>query len=364
MPELEVIDLAPFYEGGERDRRRVATAIDDACRSLGFFAVVGHPVSPALVTDTRRAVRDFFELPLDEKLAARTTNHSSGRGYVPLEAETLSFTTTYEAPPDAKESFSIGPFDTGTDPYYRYEPSGIAFSPNVWPERTPAFAGALQRYYTALGGLAADLLTLTALAFDLPPDWFVAHNDRPTSALRVLRYPPSGPLARGQFPASPHTDYGTWTILHKRPGRTGLQARSLAGEWVDVVAPENGFVVNVGDLLMRWTGGHWLSTLHRVVPVESADPLGELSLVFFHQPNWDVVVYPFVDAVAIRPELAERYAAGSSEQHYNGVMAGDFVFGKYQATVSEAALAGFSTAGITTGEVATGGPPNNERPDG
>jgi isopenicillin N synthase-like dioxygenase len=339
MSELEVVDLGPFYEGGDADRRRVAAAIDTACRSLGFFAVVGHRIQPSLIADTRSAVRDFFELPLHQKLAARTTNRSSGRGYVPVEGETLSYTTTFAAPPDAKESFSIGPFDIGLDPYYRYEPSGIAFSPNVWPSPPVAFGPALRLYYQALGGLAADLLSLTALSFGLPADWFASSNDRPTSALRVLRYPVGGPLGRGQFPASPHTDYGTWTILHKRSGRTGLQAQSVDGNWVDVVAPDGGFVVNVGDLLMRWTGGHWLSTLHRVVPIETSDPRGELSMVFFHQPNWDVVVYPFVDRIAERPELAERYAAGAAEQHYNGVMAGDFVFGKYQATVSDAALA-------------------------
>jgi isopenicillin N synthase-like dioxygenase len=339
MVELETIDLTPFYWGDDRDRREVATAIDHACRTLGFFAIVGHRVPGSLVAETRAAVRNFFELPLEDKLAARTENRSSGRGYVPVEGEALSYTTTFQAPPDAKESFSIGPFEIGTDPYYRYEPSGVAFSPNLWPEQPVAFGEALRRYYRALSSLSADLLSMTALAFGLPPDWFVARNDRPTSALRVLRYPPGGRLRDQQYPASPHTDYGTWTILHKRPGLTGLQAQSLDGTWVDVAAPDDGFVINVGDLLTRWSGGHWLSTLHRVVPVAAPDPKGELSLVFFHQPNWDVVVYPFVDEELNRPELAERYAAGATEQHFKGVMAGEFVFGKYQATVSDDALA-------------------------
>lgn len=334
MPDLEVVDLTPFYEGNERDQRRVAEAVDRACRTLGFLGVVGHRVPATLVENTRRVVRDFFELPLPEKLAARTDNRRSGRGYVPIEGETLSSTTAFEAPPDAKESFSIGPFSINNHPYYRYEPSGIAFSPNVWPPKPDGFGEALRQYYTTLDGLAADLLRLTALAFDLPPQWFDARNDRPTSALRILRYPPDARLGQGQFPASPHTDYGTWTILHKRPGPTGLQAQSVEGAWIDVEAPEGGFVVNVGDLLMRWTGGHWLSTLHRVIPCEGSDPAGEVSIVFFHQPNWDVVVYPFVDEVA-RPELATRYAPGAAERHYNGVMTADFVFGKYQASVAD-----------------------------
>jgi isopenicillin N synthase-like dioxygenase len=374
MAELEVVDLAPYYDGDDADRRAVAASIDRACRELGFLAVTGHRVPADLVGETRQAVRGFFDQPLEAKLAARTVNRASGRGYVPVEGETLSYTTTFAAPPDLKESFSIGPFDTPSDPYHRFEPSGIAFSPNVWPPEPSTFAPALRRYYRALDELASDLLTLTALAFDLTPDWFVAKNDRPTSALRVLHYPPGpgaqaepfvpgagtqaesfvpGPGAQAesfvpgpgaQYPASPHTDYGTWTILHKRSGLTGLEAQALDGSWVQVRAPENGFVINVGDLLMRWTGGQWLSTLHRVVPVASSDPAGELSLVFFHQPNWDVVVYPWTTDVVRRPEVAQRYAADAAEQHYYGVTVGEFVFGKYQATVSDEALAGGASA--------------------
>lgn len=334
MTELPIVDLSPFYDGGVAGREAVARLIDRACRELGFFGVIGHQVPTELVVETRRVVREFFELPIEAKLEVRTVDPTSGRGYVPIEGETLSATTKFEAPPDLKESFSMGPPEPGDDPYVRFEPSGVAFSPNIWPGKLPQFEQAMRRYYGALGMLADDLLTLSAIAFGLPANWFVARNDRPTSALRVLRYPPDGYLRQGQYPASPHTDYGTWTILQKRPGRTGLQVQGLDGSWTEVDAPEKGFVVNVGDLLMRWTGGHWLSTLHQVVPVASCDSRGELSLAFFHQPNWDVVVYPWVVDVVERPERAERYDLGSSERHYLGASVGDLVFGKYRATVA------------------------------
>lgn len=232
----------------------------------------------------------------------------------------------------------MGPVDAEADPYYLFEPSGIAFAPNVWPSAPGSFQPAMRAYYRALGVLADDLMTLTALAFGLADNWFAAKCDRPTSALRVLHYPPAPDLAERQYPASPHTDYGTWTILQKRPGLTGLQAQAVDGEWVDVTAPEGGFVVNVGDLLMRWSGGHWLSTLHRVMPAPEADPDGEVSLVYFHQPNWDVVVYPVRADVVARAEVEGRYRAGATERHYFGVTVGEFVFGKYKASVSDAAL--------------------------
>ena len=356
MVQLRVVDLSRYYQGDEDDRRAVARELDAACREIGFFAIVGQQLDPSVVETTRDSVRAFFELPLEEKLALKPAT-STGRGYVPIEGETLSYTTSFRTAPDYKESFSIGPFDVGTDPYYRYEPSGVAFAPNLWPERPGSFGEHLRAYYRALGTIASDLMSLTAIAFSLPADWFARINDRPTSALRILHYPPRPALGAGQFPASPHTDYGTWTILKKRPGLTGLQAQAISGEWVDVVAPKDGFVVNVGDLLMRWTGGHWLSTLHRVMPIEEVEEGGEISLVFFHQPNWDVVVYPFTEDVVSREEVAERYEAGAAERHYFGVTVGEFVFGKYQASVSDDAL---GQTGASRGDPSTPG----EEPSG
>ncbi len=333
MNEVPTIDLAPFFEGGKSGRLAVAKEIDQACREIGFFAVVGHRIDPELVARTRASVREFFSLPLEEKLEfSRPTN--DGRGYVPVQGEILSATTAYRAAPDYKESFSIGPLDVGTEPYYRFEPSGIAFAPNVWPDRPRELGDNLRAYYRALNSLAADLMRLTAIAFSLAESFFEGCSGRPTSALRVLHYPPRPNLKVDQYPASPHTDYGTWTILHKRPGLTGLQAESITGQWVDVVVPDGGFVVNLGDLLMRWTGGHWLSTLHRVVTVDDVDPDGEISLAMFHQPNWDAVVYPFTDDVVQRDAVAERYVSGSLERSYHGVMTSEFVYGKYRASVT------------------------------
>lgn len=119
MADLRVIDLSPYYEGDESDRVKVAGEVDGACRELGFFAVVGHRVPAELISDTREAVRGFFNLSTEAKLAVCTERRDSGRGYVPLQGETLSYPTTFSSPPDLKESYSIGPLEP--------------FSPNVWP---------------------------------------------------------------------------------------------------------------------------------------------------------------------------------------------------------------------------------------
>ena len=72
----------------------------------------------------------------------------------------------------------------------------------------------------------------------------------------------------------------------------GLQVRSRAGDWLDVRVPEGAFVVNIGDMLMRWTNDRWVSTLHRVAnpPAEAGPRSRRQSLVFFHNPNPEAVV--------------------------------------------------------------------------
>jgi isopenicillin N synthase-like dioxygenase len=65
-----------------------------------------------------------------------------------------------------------------------------------------------------------------------------------------------------------------------------------SGRWVDVATSPTTFVVNIGDLLMRWTNDRWLSNKHRVVN----PPLGEgasrprLSIAFFNHPNYDALI--------------------------------------------------------------------------
>jgi isopenicillin N synthase-like dioxygenase len=132
-----------------------------------------------------------------------------------------------------------------------------------------------------------------ALALDLPAAFFRPYTDKQIGALRIIHYPPtrSAP-APGQLRAGAHSDYGTFTVLlsENRPG--GLQVQTRAGDWIDVSTPEDAFVINIGDLMMRWTNDRFVSNPHRVaIPPEDADPRADrLSVVFFHHPNYDAEI--------------------------------------------------------------------------
>lgn len=185
----------------------------------------------------------------------------------------------------------IGPI--GDTPYYTAPAAGRHFAPNLWPEQPADLRSAYESYFQVMSNLAADLMRLFALALELPADYFDGSIDRHISRLRVRNYPaPREVPAPGQLRAGAHSDYGSLTILktEDRPG--GLQVLGKTGEWLDVPHLPGTFVVNIGDMMARWTNDRWVSTLHRVVnpPPDRAADSRRQSLVFFHNPNYDAVV--------------------------------------------------------------------------
>jgi isopenicillin N synthase-like dioxygenase len=285
---IPLIDLAPVLEGTAAGKRRVAAEVGRVCEEIGFFTIVGHGIPNNLTETMYDTSKAFFELPLAEKLKVKRVLERS-YGYIPLEDESLSYSRDEETPPDLKECFSASKIDVPDDPYYRCE----HFAPTLWPERPVRFKAVWTEYYRRMEKLAADIMGLFALALELPEAFFDDKIDKHPSVLRVLNYPqqPREPLP-GQLRAGAHSDYGSVTILRAEEAPGGLQVRTRQGEWVDVQIVPDSFVVNIGDMLMRWTNDRWISTLHRVANPPRDRALGSprLSLVFFHMPNYDAVI--------------------------------------------------------------------------
>jgi len=87
------------------------------------------------------------------------------------------------------------------------------------------------------------------------------------------------------------------------------------GIWVEVPSVADCFVVNLGDLMGRWTNDHWVSTLHRVVnpPMEAASVSRRQSLVFFHNPNYDAVIECIPSCHG--PDDPPKYPVTTSGEH-------------------------------------------------
>lgn len=293
MNQVPVVDLTPAREGGAADRRRVARVIDRACREIGFFAIMGHGVPDGLVEDLRRMAHAFFALPMAEKLALRHPVPGTNRGYHPVGGEALSKANDAAAPPDLKEFFHVGPVDVGDDAYYTSAEGRAHFVPNIWPARPPGFERAATVYYRAMSELIRVLMRLAALALDVDERFFDDKVDRSIGTMRLNYYPAQAEAPRpGQLRASAHTDYGGFTILSGEDVPGGLQVRTRSGAWVDVPTAPTSFVVNIGDLLMRWTNDRWLSNLHRVVnpPLGPGPARARLSIAFFNHPNYDALI--------------------------------------------------------------------------
>lgn len=292
MNRVPVVDLTPARRGGHADRLAVARAIDTACREIGFFAITGHGIPERLVEDLRRAAHAFFERPMADKLAYRHPVPGTNRGYHPVGGEALSKANDAAAPPDLKEFFHVGPVDVADDLYYTGPEGRLHFLPNIWPPEPPGFERAATEYYRAMSQLVVALMRLAALALDVDERFFDDKVDRSIGTMRLNYYPAQAVApAPGQLRASAHTDYGGFTILSGEDVPGGLQVRTRAGEWVDVPTTPTSFVVNIGDLLMRWTNDRWLSNLHRVVNPPLAAPTGaRLSIAFFNHPNHDALI--------------------------------------------------------------------------
>jgi isopenicillin N synthase-like dioxygenase len=266
-----------------------------ACEEIGFFAVTGHGVPDQVIADLVAQSYAFFELPMADKLAVRRPLPEQNRGYIAPGEERLARLRGDETPPDLKELYTIGPFDLPDTLYFTGPAAYPSFAPNLWPARPAGLRPALQACWHELDRVARILCHIFARALDLAPDFFDDKIDRHISQLRIMHYPPprEAPLP-GQLRAGAHSDLGMMTLLYSDNDIGGLEVMNRAGHWVRVPVIKNGFTVNLGDLMMRWTNDRWRSTLHRVVnpPEATNDRSRRLSIGMFFIPNYDAIVAP------------------------------------------------------------------------
>ena len=314
---VPVIDLSSRHT--TQGRREIADAIDLACTSSGFFVIVGHGVPQHLVDRMFTVNNTFFALPDGEK---ERVAHRPGVSGFRRSGGTTARSLGQETPPDLCEAFSA--HVTGERSEKERALLGDQWATwtlaNVWPETPADFKEVWHTYMAAISELAADLMRLFALALDLDEGFFEDKFDNHGSSVAVNYYPPQfeAPLP-GQLRRGPHTDFGSLTILYQEDDRGGLQVLQGEDTWRDVSAIPGSFVVNIGDLMALWTGGRWVSTMHRVVNPAEGDTSSRLTIPFFYLPNHDASIEP------MRPCAAEDRARFGS-----GVIAGEWMSGKLQ----------------------------------
>jgi isopenicillin N synthase-like dioxygenase len=262
--------------------RRIADAVDAACRSEGFFAVIGHGVDPDLLDAVFATADSLFALDRATKEGLQVACPPGvQRGYSGFGAEAQARAGGDTTPPDLSESFAIG-----SPPLPGNGPFGCD---NVWPP-VRGFEAAWTEYRAVMTELARRLLAACALALCDDAAAFDALVACPIGSTRANHYPAlDAAVPDGQWRGGAHTDYGTLTVL-ATDGTPGLEIRSELGEWRPVTVPPHCFVVNVGDLLALRSGGRWRSTWHRVTTPPGGPPYpARTSIAHFQFPDHDAV---------------------------------------------------------------------------
>lgn len=296
IPTLDLRDWA-------HDRRRFVAELGRGLEEFGFLAIEGHAIEAAVLERCYTVIRAFFDLPLEEKLRHEIAGGAGQRGYTRVGVETAR----NAAVADRKEFWHVGREDPPDDV------DASIFPRNLWPSEPPGFRPLMRDLYDRLEELGGILLRAIALHLQQPEDFFVAHVRGGNSILRPIHYPPVQVGDAGVRSAA-HEDINLITLLVGAE-EPGLEIRTRRGEWLPVVSTEGAVVMNVGDMLQRWSNDVLPSTTHRVVNPRGAAALrSRYSVPFFLHPHPHCRLDPL--ASCVRPDRPLRYTASITAHEY------------------------------------------------
>jgi isopenicillin N synthase-like dioxygenase len=305
---LPIIDFAGVRDHDAAGTQVAAAAIRDACLIDGFFYITNHGVPARVIEAVHAQGQLFFRQPLEVK--RRAAVNARHRGF-----NALGDALMYEAhKPDHKEFFSMG-LDLPED-----DPDVLAGEklrgPNNWPPGMPEFRAALEAYYAAMLACGADLMRAVAVSLDLAPDFFASRYRKPLQRTQIVYYPPQpADLGDDQFGVAPHSDFGCITLLWQ-DDNGGLEVLERATRtWIPAPPIPGTLVINVADLLGRWTNDRYASTPHRVVNRSGRE---RLSIATFHDPDYKALVDP------------RELGTPESECRYEPILAGDHIVGRIE----------------------------------
>jgi isopenicillin N synthase-like dioxygenase len=312
---LPVVDVTGLSSSDPEKRRAVGQALRQTCLDKGFFYCSGHGIPAGLIDAVFAETRAFFDLPLETKELVAKEKSFCNRGYETLGGQTLQA----GAKPDLKEGYYIGLELPEDDP--RVVARKFNHGPNQWPQDLPGFRPAMRAYHAAMLDLAERLMRGLALSLDLEENHFDGFVRDPLAILRLLHYPPHPPQAGSdELGAGAHTDFGGLTLL-LQDEVGGLQVFDNASQgWIAAQPIPGTFVINLGDMIARWTNDRYRSTLHRVINASGRE---RYSIPFFFTGNPDFEVSCISTCLA--PGETPLYPPITVEQHLQSMYSKTYV---------------------------------------
>lgn len=283
MKHIPIVDLQRSLDADAPAAQQSARELFEALSQIGFAYIAGHNVAPATREAAFAASRDFHASTLAQKQSLAI--NAFHRGYMGMASSTIVTSTVAKVTrPNMSESLMLMHELPPDDPGLL---AGLPMQgPNQWPDWLPGFKPAMLAYVREVDALGRHIVRLIALALGLPATALDHHFDHPTTFLRALHYPPQPPAEDEQIGSAPHTDYGIITLL-AQDNSGGLQVRPRGGDWIEAPPIPDTYVLNVGDMLARWTNGRLVSTPHRVINRSGGD---RYSLPYFLDPSMDTVI--------------------------------------------------------------------------
>ena len=187
---------------------------------------------------------------------------------------------------DQKESFIWGPeYNDNSQPN---QSDTEMLATNKWPACMPEMQTPLNQLFRAAHSCADKILLAMAVGLRVNADYFTRHFQSPTSRGSLIHYPAATDQGE-QYGVSPHTDFGCLSLLFQR--EPGLHVQTNQGKWKMVDILPDTIVVNIGDLMERWSNGKFRSVPHYV---KNLEPQDRHSIVFFVDPASSTMIEPVV----------------------------------------------------------------------
>ncbi|GAA6023355.1 hypothetical protein JCM10207_005756 [Rhodosporidiobolus poonsookiae] len=298
---IPVIDVASFInDASAAEKQKTVDEVRYACSEVGFMYIKGHGLSQDDMDAAFAEAKKFFDCSTEEKMETFFKLSPAFRGYEPQKGAD-------HPQGHLKEAFNIGYEPQYDLPAYRnlQADSTVATAPNVWPS-APQAAGlknAYTQYFSSVIALGRVMIRIFALALDLPEDYFKEYFEQPGVVSRMLYYPPQPVCDELPLGIAEHTDVELFTFLLQGPGVTALHVLNKEGEWIEAPPIPGTLVLNIADLLSRWTNGRFVSTCHRVVNTTGQ---ARYSIPVFFGPSYNSFIRTIETCVA--PGEKPKYA--------------------------------------------------------
>jgi len=283
MNSIPLIDLGGNIDPQRPAARDAAASLHEALASIGFAYIAGHNVTPASRDAAFDASREFHASSLERKQSIAINGFH--RGYMGMATSTIVTSSVAKVTrPNMSESLMLMHELPPDDPGLL---AGLPLQgPNQWPNWIPEFKPRVENYIAEVDALGRYIVQLIAMSLGMHAHALDHHFVKPTTFLRLLHYPPQPPVQDEQMGSAPHTDYGVITLL-AQDNAGGLQVRPRGGDWIEAPPIPNTYVLNVGDMLARWTNKRFVSTPHRVINRSGGD---RYSLPYFFDPGMDALI--------------------------------------------------------------------------